>query len=117
MAGFTTNGLRVGVVGATGQVGAVMRRLLEERAFPLSQLRFFASTRSAGTGVCRPDDVRPATAGRDPRALLPAGARRSSIEVHGAGGPSEDGAGPGPTTEDRTWRRGGGMDVARRSRA
>jgi aspartate-semialdehyde dehydrogenase len=39
----------VGVVGATGQVGAVMRRLLDERDFPLSQIRFFASARSAGT--------------------------------------------------------------------
>jgi aspartate-semialdehyde dehydrogenase len=43
------NGLNVGVVGATGQVGAVMRDLLLQRAFPLDQLRFFASSRSAGT--------------------------------------------------------------------
>jgi len=42
-------GLRVGVVGATGQVGAVMRRLLAEREFPVAQIRFFASARSAGT--------------------------------------------------------------------
>ncbi|MBB2922229.1 aspartate-semialdehyde dehydrogenase [Cellulomonas cellasea] len=42
-------GLRVGVVGATGQVGAVMRRLLEERDFPVAEIRFFASARSAGT--------------------------------------------------------------------
>ncbi|HEX6918641.1 MAG TPA: aspartate-semialdehyde dehydrogenase [Actinomycetes bacterium] len=41
--------LRVGVVGATGQVGTVMRRLLEERAFPVEQVRFFASARSAGS--------------------------------------------------------------------
>ncbi len=39
----------VAVVGATGQVGAVMRRLLEERAFPADSVRFFASARSAGT--------------------------------------------------------------------
>jgi aspartate-semialdehyde dehydrogenase len=39
----------VAVVGATGQVGAVMRRLLEERDFPLGEVRFFASARSAGT--------------------------------------------------------------------
>jgi len=44
-----TEGLRVGVVGATGQVGAVMRRLLEERAFPVAEIRFFATARSAGT--------------------------------------------------------------------
>src|SRR4051812_23163251 len=43
------SGLRVGVVGATGQVGTVMRRLLAERDFPLSSIRFFASARSAGT--------------------------------------------------------------------
>ncbi|MDR1213837.1 MAG: aspartate-semialdehyde dehydrogenase [Propionibacteriaceae bacterium] len=38
----------VGVFGATGQVGAVMRALLSERAFPVSQIRYFASARSAG---------------------------------------------------------------------
>jgi aspartate-semialdehyde dehydrogenase len=41
--------LTIGVVGATGQVGAVMRRLLEERNFPADEVRFFASERSAGT--------------------------------------------------------------------
>ena len=39
---------RLGVVGATGQVGAVVRQLLLDRAFPLSEVRFFASARSAG---------------------------------------------------------------------
>jgi len=42
-------GLRVGVVGATGQVGAVMRRLLDERDFPVEQVRYLASSRSAGS--------------------------------------------------------------------
>ena len=41
--------LNVAVVGATGQVGAVMRTLLEERNFPVENIRFFASARSAGT--------------------------------------------------------------------
>ncbi|GAA6527484.1 aspartate-semialdehyde dehydrogenase [Intrasporangium sp. DVR] len=41
--------MRVGVFGATGQVGGVMRTLLEERDFPLDDVRFFASARSAGT--------------------------------------------------------------------
>ncbi len=41
--------LNVGVVGATGQVGTVMRALLDERDFPLAELRFFASARSAGS--------------------------------------------------------------------
>ena len=40
--------MRVGVVGATGQVGGVMRRLLAERSFPVDEIRFFASARSAG---------------------------------------------------------------------
>ncbi|MCZ4276614.1 aspartate-semialdehyde dehydrogenase [Rhodococcoides yunnanense] len=39
----------VAVVGATGQVGAVMRTLLEQRNFPADTVRFFASARSAGT--------------------------------------------------------------------
>ena len=39
----------VAVVGATGQVGAVMRRLLDERDFPMARVRFMASARSAGT--------------------------------------------------------------------
>lgn len=39
----------VAVVGATGQVGAVMRRLLDERDFPLARIRYLASARSAGT--------------------------------------------------------------------
>jgi aspartate-semialdehyde dehydrogenase len=43
------DGLTVGVVGATGQVGTVMRRLLAERDFPVKQIRYFASSRSAGT--------------------------------------------------------------------
>ena len=41
--------MRIGVVGATGQVGAVMREILAERDFPVTQMRYFASARSAGT--------------------------------------------------------------------
>jgi len=40
--------MNVAVVGATGQVGAVMLQLLAERSFPLDELRVFASSRSAG---------------------------------------------------------------------
>lgn len=40
--------LKVGVVGATGLVGTTFLRLLEERQFPLSELRLFASENSAG---------------------------------------------------------------------
>ena len=41
--------LRIGVVGATGQVGVAMRQILAERSFPADEVRFFASARSAGT--------------------------------------------------------------------
>ncbi|HWK91690.1 MAG TPA: aspartate-semialdehyde dehydrogenase [Luteimicrobium sp.] len=44
-----TQGLTVAVVGATGQVGGVMRRLLDERDLPIAKIRYFASPRSAGT--------------------------------------------------------------------
>ncbi|MFP5322971.1 MAG: aspartate-semialdehyde dehydrogenase [Acidimicrobiia bacterium] len=40
--------MRVGILGATGQVGGVMRRLLAERNFPVEEVRYFASARSAG---------------------------------------------------------------------
>jgi aspartate-semialdehyde dehydrogenase len=46
---MSTAGLTVAVVGATGQVGAVMRRLLDERDFPVGRMRYFASARSAGS--------------------------------------------------------------------
>ncbi len=41
--------MRIGIFGATGQVGAVMRTLLVERNFPVDEIRYFASSRSAGT--------------------------------------------------------------------
>jgi aspartate-semialdehyde dehydrogenase len=41
--------VRLGIVGATGQVGDALRRILAEREFPLESIRFFASSRSAGT--------------------------------------------------------------------
>jgi aspartate-semialdehyde dehydrogenase len=40
--------MRVGIVGATGQVGTMMRRILADRSFPVDEIRFFASARSAG---------------------------------------------------------------------
>ncbi|MEW2583869.1 aspartate-semialdehyde dehydrogenase [Streptomyces virginiae] len=43
--------MRVGIVGATGQVGAVMRGILAERKFPVDELRLFASARSAGSTI------------------------------------------------------------------
>src|SRR6266536_4271825 len=41
--------MKVGVVGATGQVGGVIRRILVEREFPVDEIRYVASSRSAGT--------------------------------------------------------------------
>ncbi len=41
--------MRIAVVGATGQVGTVIRALLRERQFPVDEIRFFGSSRSAGT--------------------------------------------------------------------
>ncbi|AWV48613.1 aspartate-semialdehyde dehydrogenase [Mycobacterium leprae Kyoto-2] len=45
---MATRGLAIGVVGATGQVGHVMRTLLEQRDFRADSVRFFASARSQG---------------------------------------------------------------------
>ena len=41
--------MKIGLVGATGQVGAAMRAILAERRFPVDEMRYFASSRSAGT--------------------------------------------------------------------
>ncbi|MEU0082741.1 aspartate-semialdehyde dehydrogenase [Streptomyces sp. NPDC006274] len=43
--------MKVGIVGATGQVGTVMRKILAERKFPVDELRLFASARSAGSTI------------------------------------------------------------------
>ena len=45
------SGLRVGLVGATGQVGGVVLDLLARRDFPIAELRLFASARSAGKTI------------------------------------------------------------------
>ena len=51
MTRISDSGFSVAIVGATGQVGSVMRGMLEERAFPIRELRLFASARSAGTAI------------------------------------------------------------------
>jgi aspartate-semialdehyde dehydrogenase len=40
--------MKIGIVGATGQVGGVMRQVLAQRDFPVDELRLFASARSVG---------------------------------------------------------------------
>jgi len=75
--------LHVGIVGATGQVGTVMRRLLEEREFPVASIRFFATSRSAGTtlpfrgGTVLVEDVETADPSGLDIALFSAGATGS----------------------------------------
>jgi aspartate-semialdehyde dehydrogenase len=43
--------VNVGIVGATGLVGELMRSILEERDFPAKSLRLFASPRSVGKRI------------------------------------------------------------------
>src|SRR6202043_744664 len=45
---MSSQGYRVAVVGATGQVGTLMLELLRERKFPAAEIVAFASARSAG---------------------------------------------------------------------
>jgi aspartate-semialdehyde dehydrogenase len=79
--------VKLGVVGATGQVGAVMRKLLEERNFPADEVRFFASSRSAGTTLPfrGRDIVVEDTATADPSgldiALFSAGATMARVQA------------------------------------
>ena len=42
---------KLGILGATGAVGREMMKILEERKFPIEELRLFASSRSAGKVV------------------------------------------------------------------
>lgn len=46
-----SEGIRVAILGATGAVGSELIQLLEERAFPVSQLKLLASPRSAGETI------------------------------------------------------------------
>ncbi|MDV6330028.1 aspartate-semialdehyde dehydrogenase [Asticcacaulis sp. 201] len=48
---FPQSAPHVGIVGATGLVGEMMRTLLAERRFPVASLRLFASARSAGKTI------------------------------------------------------------------
>jgi aspartate-semialdehyde dehydrogenase len=80
-------GIHIGVVGATGQVGAVVRHLLEQRDFPVAGIRYFASARSAGTSLPWKDDriVVEDAATADPTgldiAIFSAGATLSRIQA------------------------------------
>jgi len=82
----SSTGIRIGVVGATGQVGAVVRQLLEDRDFPIAEIRFFASARSAGKTLTFKGDeiVIEDAATADPSgldvAIFSAGASTSKIQ-------------------------------------
>jgi hypothetical protein len=45
------NHLNVGIVGATGIVGELIRKVLDQRELPIDTLRLFASARSAGRRI------------------------------------------------------------------
>jgi aspartate-semialdehyde dehydrogenase len=48
--------MRIAIVGATGQVGVVLRSILAERRFPVDSMRYLASARSAGQVLPWADD-------------------------------------------------------------
>jgi aspartate-semialdehyde dehydrogenase len=80
-------GLSIGVVGATGQVGFVMRKLLDERDFPAASVRFFASKRSQGTKLTfrgqeiEVEDAETADPSGLDIALFSAGAKMSRVQA------------------------------------
>jgi len=73
------SGVVVAVVGATGAVGQTTLKILEERKFPLRELRAFASARSAGKTVIFKGEAVPV------QALGPAAFRGVEIALFSAG--------------------------------
>lgn len=77
--------MRIAVIGATGQVGTVIRSLLVERAFPVDDVRFFASSRSVGRrlpwadGEVDVEDAATADFGGIDLALMSTGATSSRV--------------------------------------
>ena len=99
---MSTNGKKIAIVGATGAVGEVLLQVLEERQFPVAQLRPLASERSAGTTVhfngrdlpvdlARPeafdgmDFVFFAATGTLSKELAPEAARRGAVAIDKSG--------------------------------
>ncbi|MGY1552030.1 aspartate-semialdehyde dehydrogenase [Microbacterium sp. A588] len=83
MTRISDSGHSVAIVGATGQVGTVIREILSERAFPIRELRLFSSARSAGRTIAYAgvdvvvEDVETADASGIDIALFSAGATAS----------------------------------------
>ena len=104
--------LSIGIVGATGQVGRVLRDILAQRDFPVGRMRYFASARSAGTTLdWRGEDVvveDAATA--DPSgldiALFSAGAGTSRVQA-----PRFAAAGVVVVDNSSAWRRDDGIPL------
>ncbi len=98
--------MNVGVVGATGQVGAVMRDILLQRDFPVADVRFFASSRSAGSTLTWGDrevvveDVATADPAGLDIALFSAGAATSRAQA-----PRFAAAGVTVVDNSSAWRR------------
>ncbi|MGW9627616.1 aspartate-semialdehyde dehydrogenase [Microbacterium sp. NPDC055521] len=83
MTRISDSGFSIAIIGATGQVGTVMRDILVERSFPVRELRLFASARSAGTVIdfagveVTVEDIETADASGIDIALFSAGATAS----------------------------------------
>ena len=99
--------LTVAVVGATGVVGRTMIQVLNEREFPVGELRLLASERSAGRTLVdrRPDARDPA---RRPRTRSKASTSRSSRRAPARRARSRRAAARGATVIDNSsaWRDG-----------
>jgi aspartate-semialdehyde dehydrogenase len=97
-----SNGKTIAIVGATGAVGEVLLQVLEERQFPVGELRPLASERSTGTTVhfngrdlpvhlARPeafdgaDFVFFAATGTLSKELAPEAARRGAVAIDKSG--------------------------------
>ncbi len=97
--------MNIAIVGATGQVGTVMRAILRERRFPVDGLRLFASARSAGStldwnGVAVPvEDADTADFTGIDIALMSAGASASKVLA-----PRLAGAGAIVVDNSSAWR-------------
>src|SRR5271156_1926499 len=97
----------IGVVGATGQVGQVMRRLLDERDFPATSVRFFASARSQGRKLpfrgqeIEVEDAETADPTGLDIAVFSAGATMSRVQ-----GPRFAAAGGAVIDTSSAWRKG-----------
>lgn len=69
MAARSNGSLRVAIVGATGAVGSQLLELMEERAFPHSELKLFSSEGHGGESIEAGEQTRPVDFLSDPAEL------------------------------------------------